>query len=51
MLESRFWLRVSSFSGSKFPHCDLSIVDNFIFTHFLNEKMIMTLVLKMAKNE
>jgi hypothetical protein len=51
MQESRFWLRVSSFSGLLFPGCDLSTMDDFIFTHFLNEKMIMALVLKMAKNE
>jgi hypothetical protein len=49
MLESRFWLRVNSFSGLLFPGCDLSTMDDFIFTHFLNENTVFALPGKMQK--
>ena len=49
MLESRFWLRVSPFSGLLFPCRDLSNMDNFIFTHFLNENTVFALPGEMQK--
>jgi hypothetical protein len=50
MLKNRFWLQTSPFSGIKFPCCDLSIMDGFIFTHFLNENLVLALIAKVAKN-
>jgi hypothetical protein len=47
MLESRFWLRVNSFSGLLFLGCDLSTMDDFIFTHFLNGKIFFYPIKKM----
>jgi hypothetical protein len=51
MQKSRFWLQMDPFLGIKFPCCDLSIMDGFIFTHLLNEIPFWGFMGKMAKND
>ena len=49
MQNNRFWLQIDPFSGLYFPYRNLSIMDSFIFTHFLNENTFLELFLKNAK--